>query len=49
MTIVMSLKWRTGDRAIEHPVTVIVDETTGNKYMRMVDHKGFEGEGYNTL
>ena len=31
--------------ATEHPVMVMVDEATGNKYMRMVDHKGLEGDG----
>ena len=27
---------------------VMVDESTGNKYMRMVEHKGLEGEGDNS-
>ena len=31
--------------ASEHPMMVMVDEATGNKYMRTVDHKGLGGEG----
>ena len=27
---------------------VMVDEATGNRYMRVVDHKGLEGEGENS-
>ena len=27
---------------------VMVDESTGNKYMRAVDHKGLEGQGDNS-
>ena len=27
---------------------VMVDESAGNKYMRVVDHKGLEGEGGNS-
>ena len=27
---------------------VMVDESTSNKYMRFVDHKGLEGEGGNS-
>ena len=36
---------RSGAHATEHPVMVMVDEATGNKYTRMVDHKGLGGEG----
>ena len=34
--------------ANEHPMMVMVDESTGNKYMRVVGHKGLEGEGDNS-
>ena len=34
--------------ASENPMMVMVDESTGNKYMRVVDHKGLEGEGDNS-
>ena len=34
--------------ASENPMMVMVDEATGNKYMRVVDHKGPEGEGDNS-
>ena len=27
---------------------VMVDESTGNKYMRAVDHKGLDGQGDNS-
>ena len=36
---------RPGAHATEHTVMVMVDEATGNKYMRMVDHKGLGGDG----
>ena len=39
---------RSEAHATEHPVMVMVDESTGNKYMRMVEHKGLEGEGDNS-
>ena len=39
---------RSEAHAIEHPVMVMVDESTGNKYMRMVEHEGLEGEGDNS-
>ena len=32
-------------KASEHPSLVMVDEETGNKYMRMVDQKGLGKEG----
>ena len=31
--------------ASEHPMMVMVDESTGNKYMRDVSHKGFGIDG----
>ena len=31
-----------GPHANEHPMTVMVDESTGNKYMRLVDSKGLK-------
>ena len=31
--------------ASEHPTMVMVDEATGNRYMRAVEHKGLGGEG----
>ena len=31
--------------ASENPMMVMVDEATGNKYMRVVDHKGLQGDG----
>ena len=31
--------------ASERPMMVMVDESTGNKYMRAVDHKGLGPEG----
>ena len=34
--------------ASENPMMVMVDEATGNKYMRVVDHKGLQGEGDNS-
>ena len=34
--------------ASENPMMVIVDESTGDKYMRSVDHKGLEGQGDNS-
>ena len=34
--------------ASENPMMVIVDERTGNKYMRAVDHMGLEGQGDNS-
>ena len=34
--------------ASENPMMVMVDESTGNKYMRAVDHKGLEGQGDNS-
>ena len=34
--------------ASENPMMVMVDEPTGNKYMRAVDHKGLEGQGDNS-
>ena len=34
--------------ASENPMMVMVDEATGNKYMKVVDHKGLEGEGDNS-
>ena len=39
---------RSAAPATEHPVMVMVDESTGNKYMRMVEHKGLEGDGDNS-
>ena len=39
---------RSEAHATEHPVMVMVDESTGNKYMRMVEHKGLEGDGDNS-
>ena len=33
-----------GERAAEHPMVVMVDEATGNRYMRAVSKKGL-GEG----
>ena len=35
--------------ASENPMMVMVDESTGNKYMRAVYHKGLEGECDNSL
>ena len=32
-------------RASDHPVIVMVDESTGNKYMRALPHKGLGVEG----
>ena len=29
-------------------MVVMVDEATGNKYMRVVDHKGLQGDGDNS-
>ena len=40
---------RPGAHATEHPVMVMVDEATGHKYMRMVDHKGLGGDGDNEI
>ena len=34
-----------GVHAYERPMMVMVDETTGNKYMRSVPHKGLGGDG----
>ena len=34
--------------ASESPMMVMVDESTGNKYMRAVDHRGLEGQGDNS-
>ena len=34
--------------ASENPMMVMVDEATGNKYMRVVDHKGLQGDGDNS-
>ena len=36
---------RRGAHASEHPIMVMVDESTGNRYMRAVEHKGLGGEG----
>ena len=36
---------RVGAHASEHPTMVMVDEATGNRYMRAVEHKGLGGEG----
>ena len=36
---------RAASHASEDPMTVIVDETTGNKYMNVIDHKGLNGDG----
>ena len=36
---------RAAAHASEHPMMVMVDESTGNKYMRNVDHKGLSGDG----
>ena len=36
---------RAAAHASEHPMMVMVDESTGNKYMRAVDHKGLSGDG----
>ena len=34
--------------ASERPMMVMVDESTGNKYMRAVDHKGLGPDGDNS-
>ena len=34
--------------ASENLVIVVVDESTGNKYMRSVGHEGLEGQGDNS-
>ena len=34
--------------ASERPMMVMVDESTGNKYMRAVDHKGLGRDGDNS-
>ena len=34
--------------ASERPMMVMIDESTGNKYMRAVDHKGLGPEGDNS-
>ena len=39
---------RATDHASEHPMMVMVDESTGNKYTRVVDHKRLNGEGDNS-
>ena len=36
-----------GIHAFERPMMVIVDETTGNKHMRSVRHKGVGSDGDN--
>ena len=36
---------RRGAHASEHPTMVMVDEATGNRYMRAVEHNGLGGEG----
>ena len=36
---------RRGAHASEHPTMVMVDEATGNRYMRAVEHKGLGGDG----
>ncbi|MDA8583517.1 hypothetical protein N9L68_04770, partial [bacterium] len=40
---------RPGAHAYERPMMVMVDETTGNKYMRSVRHRGWGDEGDNSL
>ena len=37
-----------GPRASDNPMMVMVDESTGNKYMRAVPHKGVGVEGDNS-
>ena len=37
-----------GAHATEPSLMVMVGEATGNKYMRMVDHKGLGGDGDNS-
>ena len=34
--------------ASERPMMVMIDESTGNKYMRVVDHKGLGPDGDNS-
>ena len=36
---------RQAPHASERPMMVMIDESTGNKYMRAVDHKGLGPEG----
>ena len=39
---------RQAPHASERPMMVMIDESTGNKYMRAVDHKGLGPEGDNS-